>query len=164
MLFRSSPRSGTRAGFSLIEIMVALTLLVVVIGGLSLLSAKTAERARMGEMFAQRNYTIVQQMNRYNALPYDSLRLYTLGKGYDTIPSGIPSIRFLRRDTAYYISGLETMVNGKLTPVPPAADDTILIEAKVTIVPITPVADDANRSDSISLRRRNPRLTSPLNY
>jgi len=152
----TTPRSAGRAGFSLIEILVAMTILVIVLGGMSLLSAKTSERARLAETLAQRNYTMVQQMNRYNALPYDSLKKYTVVRTYDTIPSGIPYIRFLRRDTTYYISGFEGVA--------PAADDTVLIEAKVILMPITPVARDTVYRDSIILRRRNPRLTSPLNY
>lgn len=156
--------SRLRAGFSLIEIMVALTILVIVLGGMTLLSAKTSERARLAETLAQRNYTIVQQMNRLNALPYDSLKLYTLSQTNDTIPSGIPTIRFLRRDTAYYISGTDTGTAPHIAMLPPAADDTVLIEAKVTIVPLTSLPRDTSLRDSISLRRRNPRLTSPLNY
>ena len=150
------PRSSNRDGFSLIEIIVAMTILVLVLGGMSLLSAKTSERARLAETLAQRNYTLVQQMNRLNALPYDSLKRYTQLNTYDTIPSGIPSIRFLRRDTTYYVSGFEGVA--------PAADDTVLIEAKVMIVPLTSVRRDTVYRDSIVLRRRNPRLTSPLNY
>ena len=152
----TTPRSAGRAGFSLIEILVAMTILVIVLGGMSLPSAKTSERARLAETLAQRNYTLVQQMNRLNALPYDSLARYTRINTYDTIPSGIPSIRFLRRDTTYYVSGFEGVA--------PAVDDTVLIEAKVTIVPITSVRRDTIYRDSIVLRRRNPRLTSPLNY
>jgi hypothetical protein len=134
----------------LIEIMVAMTILVTVIGALAVLSAKTSERARLAEVLAQRNYTIVQQMNRLNALPFDSLKLYTAGKVYDTIPSGIPQLRFLRRDTVYYLSA--------------AAADTNEVEAKVTIMPLSANKRDTVYRDSIAIRRRNPRLTSPLNY
>jgi hypothetical protein len=144
--------------------MVALTILVVVIGGLSLLSAKTSERARLAETLAQRNYTIVQQMNRLNALPFDSLRVYTLGRADDTIPSGIPTIRFLRRDTVYYISGIDTGTPPRTGMKAATAGDTLLIEAKVTILPLTSIRRDTVYRDSIALRRRNPRLTSPLNY
>lgn len=149
---RSLPTSPPRirSGFSLIEIMVAMTILVTVIGALAVLSAKTSERARLAEVLAQRNYTIVQQMNRLNALPFDSLKLYTAGKVYDTIPSGIPQLRFLRRDTVYYLSA--------------AAADTNEVEAKVTIMPLSANKRDSVYRDSIAIRRRNPRLTSPLNY
>ncbi len=149
---RCSPlfRPGRRAGFSFVEIMVALTLLATVIGSLGVLSAKIAERARKAEILAQRNYIVVQQLNRYNALPYDSLRLYALASRNDTIPSAILNLRFVRRDTVYRVTS--------------SASDTNRYEVKVVIVPVDSIRSDSMYKDSVLLRRRNPRLTSPLNY
>ena len=146
----SMHRSRPRAGFSFIEVIVAMTLLATVIGSLGVLSAKIAERARAANVLAQRNYIVVQQLNRYNALPYDSLTLYALAAKSDTIPSAIPSLRFLRRDTVYRVTS--------------APADTNRIEVKVVIVPLAALRRDTMLKDSIILRRRNPRLTSPLNY
>lgn len=138
-----------RAGFSFIEIMIALTLLATVIGSLGILSARVSSRARLAQLIAQRNYIVVQQMNRYTALPYDSLVTYAQRGNLDTIATAVPGLRFLRRDNVYLPSSTGT--------------DTLRLEAKVVIVPLDAVAGDTMYKDSIYLRRRNPRLTSPLN-
>jgi hypothetical protein len=114
------------------------------------LSAKVSERSRRAAVLAQRNYIVVQQLNRYNALPYDSLKLYALASKSDTIPSAVSTIRFLRRDTVYRVTS--------------GPSDTNRIEVKITIMPLSTVRRDTILKDSIILRRRNPRLTSPLNY
>jgi type II secretory pathway pseudopilin PulG len=147
----SSPaRRVARHGFSFVEIIVALTLLATVIGGLGVMAARSSERARLAQLLAQRNYIVVQQLNRYNALPYATLRTYALAATWDTIPSALPTLRFLRRDTAYRVS--------------PASWDTNRYEVKIMIVPLDAVKRDTMYKDSIILRRRNPVLTSPLNY
>ncbi len=143
-------RTATRrGGFSFIEIMIALTLLATVIGSLGILSAQVSSRARLAQLLAQRNYILVQQMNRYISLPYDSLRAYALRGSLDTIPTAVSGLRFLRRDTVY---------------IPTATgSDTLRLEAKIIIVPLDMMMKDTMYKDSIMLRRRNPRLTSPLN-
>lgn len=149
----TSPRptaARRRSGFSFIEIMVAMTLLATVLGALGVLSTKIAERSRRANLLAQRNYIVVQQLNRYNALPYDSLKLYATVAKNDTIPSAIPSVRFLRRDSVYRVTS--------------SLADTNRIQVSVVIVPLTSQRRDTMLKDSIILRRRNPRLTSPLNY
>ncbi len=133
----------------MIEILIAMTLLVTVIGTLSILSAKVSSRARLAQIIAQRNYIVVQQLNRYTALPYDSLRVYASRSISDTIPSAVPGLRFLRRDTVYIPSA--------------TGSDTMRLEAKIVIIPLDSVRLDTIYKDSIMLRRRNPRLTSPLN-
>lgn len=68
---QARPRS--RAGLSLLEIMVALTLfgtVAVAMGGLSLVVAK---RAEANDVFTKRTALLQQQMNWLQALPYDSL-------------------------------------------------------------------------------------------
>jgi prepilin-type N-terminal cleavage/methylation domain-containing protein len=138
-----------RAGFSFIEVMIALTLLATVIGSLGILSARVSSRARLAQVIAQRNYIVVQQMNRYNALPYDSLVTYAQHGNLDTIPSAMSGLRFLRRDSVYVPTATGT--------------DTLRLEARVVVVPLDGVKSDTMLKDSILLRRRNPRLTSPLN-
>jgi prepilin-type N-terminal cleavage/methylation domain-containing protein len=146
--FLSSTRQR-RAGFSFVEIIVALALLATVIGSLGLLSQRIATNARLAELFAQRNYVVVQQMNRYGAIPYDSLSKYATAGTQDTIPSGIPKLRFIRRDTVYRVT------NG--------AWDTLRYAVKVVIIPLDSIPSDSRFRDSIMLRRRSPNLSSPLN-
>jgi hypothetical protein len=129
--------------------MVALVLLATVIGSLGLLSQRIASNARLAELFAQRNYVVVQQMNRYGAIPYDSLSRYSLAGTQDTIPSGIPSLKFIRRDTVYRVTTNSW--------------DSLRYAVKVVIIPMDSIPSDSRFRDSIMLRRRSPKLSSPLN-
>ncbi|MFL5606574.1 MAG: type II secretion system protein [Gemmatimonadaceae bacterium] len=149
MMPPSSHPRRQRPGFSFIEIMVALAMLATVIGSLALLSQRIATNARLAELFAQRNYIVVQQMNRYAAIPYDSLSKYSTAGTLDTIPSGIPTLRFIRRDTIYRVTNNQW--------------DSLRYAVKVVIIPMTKNASDAKYRDSIMLRRRSPNLSSPLN-
>jgi prepilin-type N-terminal cleavage/methylation domain-containing protein len=145
----SSNTRQRRPGFSFVEIIVALALLATVIGSLSLLSQRIASNARLAELFAQRNYIVVQQMNRYAAIPYDSLAKYSTAGTLDTIPSGIATLKFIRKDTVYRVTNNSW--------------DTLRYAVKVVIIPKTANATDAKYRDSIMLRRRSPNLSSPLN-
>jgi type II secretory pathway pseudopilin PulG len=68
--------SRARRGVSIIEIIVAMTLLAVVIGALGVLSARTATRARTLDLKSARTFVLMQQSNRFSVLPYDSISLY----------------------------------------------------------------------------------------
>ena len=149
MMPSSSTTRQRRAGFSFVEIIVALALLATVIGSLSLLSQRIATNAHLAELLAQRNYIVVQQMNRYAAIPYDSLSKYATAGTQDTIPSGIPTLKFIRKDTVYRVTNNSW--------------DSLRYAVKVVIIPKTANPNDANYRDSIMLRRRSPNLSSPLN-
>ena len=139
----------TKAGFSLIEVVVAMTLLIFVIGALSVLATRTSERARRADIIAKRNYVVVQQLNRYSALPYDTLRarINNEPSRLDTIKA--TGMNFLRRDT---VSNYPTT----------AAADTLIAQVRVTIVPLTTNVKDTMFKDSVVIHRRNPNKTSPL--
>ena len=138
-----------RGGFSLIEVVVAMTLLIFVIGSLSILATRTSERARRADIIAKRNYVVVQQLNRYSGLPYDTLRARINGN-----PSRLDTIQatgmyFLRRDT---VANYPTS----------AATDTMIAEVRVTIIPKTTNPLDTLLKDSVVIHRRNPHRFSPL--
>jgi hypothetical protein len=62
-----------RAGMSIVEVVVAMLLfgtVAVSMGGLSLVVAR---RGEANDVFAKRSAVLQQQMNRLQALPYDSL-------------------------------------------------------------------------------------------
>jgi type II secretory pathway component PulJ len=67
-----------RAGMSLIEIVVACTLLAITLTGLTGLYAKLAKRQENIALIEQRNATLAQEMNRVESLPYDSLAITTI--------------------------------------------------------------------------------------
>ena len=84
-----------RAGVSLIEIIVAMTLLVVVLGALSVLMTRTVKRSRDLDIGSARTFVLMQQSNRFSSLPYDSIPSYA--PRVDTINTG--RFRYERRLT-----------------------------------------------------------------
>ena len=137
-----------------------MTLLSVVIGALGILATRTSERARRADIIAKRNYVVVQQINRYSAVPFDTLR-YRLNNDLlsssdtiygDTISGAVKY--FVRRDTVIYVGAAAI----------PTAADTFVVEAKILIVPHTNNLKDTIYKDSVSVRRRNPHYVSKLNY
>ena len=149
-----------RPGFSLIEVVVAMMLLTFVIGALGVLAAKTSQRARRADILAKRNYVLVQQINRYSGVPFDTIRFRLnndLLSSKDTIwgdTLGGAVKYFLRRDTVTYYGATST----------PTAADTFVVEAKVVIVPVTLFPSDSQYKDSVVIHRRNPHMVSKLNY
>lgn len=92
-----APRS--RDGFSLIEIIVAMTILVFVLGALSVLTTRTVRRSRDLDVASARTFVLMQQSNRFSSLPYDSIPSYA--PRIDTISTG----RFSYRRTLTYTQG-----------------------------------------------------------
>ena len=68
-----------RSGVSLIEIVVACTLLALTLTGFTGLYAKLARRQQNITVIEQRNATLMQEMSRVESLPYDSLATTTTG-------------------------------------------------------------------------------------
>ena len=62
-----------RSGISLIEVVVACTLLAVTLTALTGLSARMAARTRNVGVIEQRTATYFQEVNRIESMPYDSL-------------------------------------------------------------------------------------------
>lgn len=75
-----------RSGVSLIEIIVAMTLLVTVLGSLSVLTTRTVKRSRDLDIGSARTFVLMQQSNRFSSLPYDSIPSYA--PRIDTLTSG----------------------------------------------------------------------------
>jgi hypothetical protein len=63
----------TRSGLSVIEIIVALALFGTVTIAMAGLSLAVARRAEANDVFTKRTAVLQQQMNRLQAVPYDSL-------------------------------------------------------------------------------------------
>lgn len=95
MLTTSRVPRRARRGVSLIEIIVAMTLLTFVIGSLSVLSAKSARRGPELDVSAARNFVLIQQANRFSVLPYDSITSYA--PRIDTVITG--RYKYVRRVT-----------------------------------------------------------------
>ena len=84
---RSLPRRP-RAGMTLIEVIVACSLLAIVFTSLTAVSVKLAARNRSNAYVEQRTATFFEQVNRAESMPYDSLTKYLtndsvkVGPGY----------------------------------------------------------------------------------
>jgi prepilin-type N-terminal cleavage/methylation domain-containing protein len=64
---------GARKGMTLIEVVVACTLLAITLTGLTGVSIRMAERTRNSAIIEQRTAVFFQEVNRLESLPYDSL-------------------------------------------------------------------------------------------
>lgn len=137
MLTATPSTSRPRRGVSLIEIIVAMTLLAFVIGSLSVLSAKSARRGPQLDMSAARNFVVIQQANRFSVLPYDSISSYA--PRIDTVITG--RYKYIRRVT--YVQS------------------TTGSEYKTVTVLLLPVSDTTRR-DSLVFVRAKTYARSPL--
>ena len=86
--FVRTPRRRPRSGMTLIEVVVACTLLAVTLTSFTALSLKMAARNRRNMYLEQRTATLLQEVNRVESMPYDSLATYLkkdstkVGNGY----------------------------------------------------------------------------------
>ncbi len=135
---RARRMRGLRRGISLVEILVALTLLVVVLGALSVLTTRTVKRSRDLDMASARTFVLMQQSNRFSSLPYDSIPVYAPPR-VDTIVAG----RFSYQRTLRYIQG------------------TTGAEYRTVIVKLVPL-NDPTHPDSLVFQRAKTYARSPL--
>ena len=78
---RTRRRSGSRrarAGMTLIEVIVACSLLAITFTSLTAMSVKLAARNRSNAYVEQRTATFFEQVNRVESMPYDSLAKYLI--------------------------------------------------------------------------------------
>ena len=114
----------TRSGISLIEVVVACTLLAVTLTALTGLAARMAARTRNVGPVEQRTATYFQEVNRVESMPYDSL---STGRFLvtDSVKSG----------NSYYVwtytVGAET-VNANPTGTSRYRDITLTVTPRVT--------------------------------
>jgi hypothetical protein len=137
LVAEARPRHRERAGISLIEIIIAMTLLVVVMGALGLISTRNASRARSLDIGSARTFALTQQANRFSVLPYDSIPSYAPRS--DTIIAG--RFKYLRRVS--YVQG------------------TTGSEYKTVTVLMLPLPDTTRR-DSMVFQRAKTYARSPL--
>lgn len=131
-----------RDGVSLIEIIVAMTLLVVVLGALSSLTTRTVKRSRDLDIGSARTFVLMQQSNRFSSLSYDSIPMYA--PRVDSIITG--RYRYERRLT--YVQG----GTGS--------------EYRTLTVVLKPISSDisiaAQRPDSLVFQRAKTYANTPL--
>lgn len=135
------PAPRGRDGVSLIEILVAMTLLVFVLGALSVLTTRTVKRSRDLDIGSARTFVLMQQSNRFSSLPYDSIPSYA--PRIDTIVTG--RYRYERRLT--YTQGVTGSEYRTL---------------KVMLKPVSDTVQRNQRPDSLLFQRAKTYANTPL--
>jgi type II secretory pathway pseudopilin PulG len=140
-----APRS--RDGVSLIEIIVAMTLLVTVLGALSVLTTRTVKRSRDLDVGSARTFVLMQQSNRFSSLPYDSIPNYILA------PAGTPRVdtiitgRYMYQRKVSYTQGTTGSEYRTI---------------KVLLKPINDTTLKSQKPDSLLFQRAKTYSTTPL--
>ncbi len=139
MITPGQPRvPRARAGVSLIEILVAITLLTFVLGALGVLTTRTVKRSRDLDLASARTFVLMQQSNRFSSLPYDSIPSYA--PRVDTLSTG--RYQYERRLT--YVQG------------------TTGSEYRTLKVRMVPLGQSNGKPDSLLFQRARVYATTPL--
>jgi prepilin-type N-terminal cleavage/methylation domain-containing protein len=134
---RAVPSASARRGMSLVEVMVAMTLLAIVLSSLAFLAGQASLRTRKAATGTYRAALASELASRFSSMPYDSLSIYIRT---DTVAAG---------GTSYIRRVAMSDVNGSL----------VTKQLKITVIP------RANPADSISalVFRARPSLENVLN-
>jgi prepilin-type N-terminal cleavage/methylation domain-containing protein len=124
-----------RQGFSLIEVMIALTMLAIVMMSLAKTGVAIATRGRTNDLIAKRNAVLQTEANKLGDIPFDSLS------------------RFPATDKSFTWGGFN--YTRKLT-ITAASSSRYTI--KVVVVPTNSTA----RKDSVMFDRSRPPTGTPL--
>ena len=85
-----SQTSGLRAGFGLVEVIVAMILLAVAVSALASLALSVSKSSMKVTGTAYRNGVMMQEVNRLETLPYDSLHNTTVNTPITITVSTLP--------------------------------------------------------------------------
>jgi Tfp pilus assembly protein PilV len=135
----AAPRA--RRGISLVEIIVAMSILVFVLGALSVLTTRTVRRSRDLDVGSARTFVLMQQSNRFSSLTYDS------------IPSYAPRVDTIRTGRFYYERRL-TYVQG--------TTGSEYRTLKVKLKPLYLSSSTMQRPDSLMFQRAKTYAKTPL--
>jgi prepilin-type N-terminal cleavage/methylation domain-containing protein len=114
-----------RRGFSLIEVMVAMTLLSIVMMSLAKISVSVATRARMNDLVAKRNAALQLESNKFVTVSFDSLRNWSTTT--KTFTRG--DFSYTRRLTITQVTAMRYTVKVVVTPTTNAAKkDSVIID------------------------------------
>jgi len=125
----------TRKGFSLIEVMIAMTLLAIVLMSLAKMSIMVGLRGRGNDLVAKRTAVLQLEANKLGAIPYSSLSTWS------TSP-----VTLMLGDFAY------------TRRMAIANTGTNRYSIKLIVMP----SSDTTRKDSVTLDRTKPATNTPL--
>ena len=111
---RAAHRSRPRRGFSLIEIMTAMTILAVVLSSLAFLAGQSSLRTRQVSRNTFRTALMSELTDRFQAMPFDTLDVYDIT---DTVEAG--GQRFSRATSVTIVEGspIKKRIQIDLSPV-----------------------------------------------
>lgn len=118
-----------RRGFSLVEIIVALTLIAFAMTALGKLAVVLSQRGRVTDLRGKRALALQRQVNKFLTLNYDTLKTFPTTTKTDTAGDFV------------YTRQLSITANG-------ASEYTV----KIVLVP----ASDTTQKDSVSFERTKP--------
>jgi len=125
----------SRKGFSLIEVMVAMTMLAIVLMSLAKMSLIVAVRGRGNDLFAKRTAVLQLEANKLGAIPYSTLASWST----TTTTLTLGDFTYKRRLAI-------------------ANTGTNRYSIKVIIIPMS----DTTKQDSVTLDRTKPATNTPL--
>jgi Tfp pilus assembly protein PilV len=135
---------GARAGMTLIEVVVACSLLAITLTGLTGVAIRMGQRTRANAIVEQRSAIYLQEVNRLESLPYDSLT----------------NSRFLQTDSVksgqgYYVwsYSVGAQQNANMSNVMPYRDVTLTVTPRL----------DPTQALSGTIRRSKAPFSSALN-
>jgi prepilin-type N-terminal cleavage/methylation domain-containing protein len=136
---RRLPRRFTgKAGFSLIEVLVALTLLSIILMGLARVTFQMAAFGRTNDTVAKRSATLIEEANKFNAMPYS----YLASVNTTTQDLTYGDFKFQRRLTVTANSANWTTIKIVVTPyiggiLTPSKKDSVFVHR--TLAPGSPL-------------------------
>jgi prepilin-type N-terminal cleavage/methylation domain-containing protein len=107
-------KRGLKKGFSLIEVLVALTLLSIIFMGLARVSFQMAASARNNSTIAKRTAVIIQEANKFNAMSFSSL----LAFNNTSVDLTYGDVKFQRRMTVTAQQSMSTRYLVKIVITP----------------------------------------------
>jgi prepilin-type N-terminal cleavage/methylation domain-containing protein len=105
-------RRRARQGFSLVEVLVALTLLSLVLMSMAKMAFTIAAAGRLNDIVAKRTAVLTQEANKFNAMSFDSLA--TVSTAAKTLTMG--DFKFTRTLTITTNSSTRKTVKIVITP------------------------------------------------
>jgi len=127
--------AGNRRGFSLIEVVVAMTILSIALVSLAKLATVIAVRGRDNDLLAHRTAALQLEANKFGAVPFSKLASWSTA------------------DQSFTRGGFTYTRKLTITPVS---------SSRYTITIVVIPSTDATRSQSVTLDRTLPPSGSPL--
>ena len=131
----SSAKATRAAGFSLVEVIIAMALLTIVMVMLATMALSVGRRARLNDLTTKRNLALAQQAGRLDVMPFADLAALTSG----TTLMLVGDFSFNRRLNVIKLSANRYNIK----------------------VVIAPVAGEF-RADSVTIDRTRPASGTPL--